>query len=201
MIKIVGLTGGIGSGKSTIANFFKIIGIPVYNSDERAKWLIENNADIIQKIVNLFGNQAYINNQYNRTYVGTIVFNNPEMLKNLNLIVHPTVANDFKTWLVKQKAPYVIKEAAILFESGTYKDCHRIILITAPKELRIKRVVKRDGLTSEEVEKRINSQMSDEEKQKLSHFILINDNKELLTPKLLQLHAHLSQTGLNCFSF
>ena len=134
---VVGLTGGIGSGKSTIAKAFAALGIAVFNSDEQAKALIATDAQVKERIIAAFGEEAYHNGEYNRAYIAQIVFNNSEKLAILNGIVHPALAKYFKQWAKEQTSPYVLKEAAILFESGSYKDCDYIITVTAPEEVRI----------------------------------------------------------------
>jgi dephospho-CoA kinase len=184
----VGLTGGIGSGKTTIANFFKLLGIPVYNSDIRAKQIIAQNLNVRKEIIKQFGPESYLNNHYNTHYISTIVFNNSEKLELLNNIIHPAVNEDFNIWKNKQKSKYVLKEAAILFESGSYLSCDKIITIKAPLEDKIKRVINRDHLSKDEIIKRTKSQMSDDEKAKQSDYSLNNDNCELLIPQILKIH-------------
>ncbi|MCC7050934.1 MAG: dephospho-CoA kinase [Bacteroidia bacterium] len=200
MAKVIGLTGGIGSGKSTVARFFQLLDVPVYNSDERAKWLIENNTFIRNGLVRLLGEETFVNNVYNRSYVAAKVFNNTSLLNEINSLVHPQVAEDFAVWTKQQQNTYVIKEAAILFESGAYKQCHQTIFISAPKELRIKRVSNRSGLTKQAIEERMKNQLPEEEKQKRANFILINDDKQLLIPQILKLHTYFTQFGFSCFT-
>ena len=176
MTKIIGLTGGIGSGKSTIAKHIEQLGIPVYIADLEAKKILET-AVVICKVIDAFGENILENNKIDRTKLSKLVFKNPEKLKILNAIIHPEVAIHFKNWVIEnQNFPIVIKEAAILFESGSYKDCDKIILVTAPKEVRIQRVIKRDNLSREEIESRIANQWSEEKKEKLSDFIINNEN-------------------------
>lgn len=176
MTKIIGLTGGIGSGKSTIAKHIEQLGIPVYIADLEAKKILET-VVVIDKIIDAFGENILENNKIDRTKLSKLVFENPEKLKILNSIIHPEVALHFKNWVAEnQNFPIVIKEAAILFESGSYKDCDKIILVTAPKEVRIQRVMKRDNLSREAIESRIANQWSEERKEKLSDFIIINQN-------------------------
>lgn len=176
MTKIIGLTGGIGSGKSTIAKHIEQLGIPVYIADLEAKKILETTV-VISKIIDAFDENILENNKIDRTKLSKLVFENPEKLKILNAIIHPAVAIHFKNWVIKnQNFPIVIKEAAILFESGSYKDCDKIILVTAPKEVRIQRVMKRDNLSREAIESRIANQWSEEKKEKLSDFIIINEN-------------------------
>ncbi|MDI5888252.1 dephospho-CoA kinase [Flavobacterium yafengii] len=178
MTKIIGLTGGIGSGKTTIANYFKSFGIPVYIADEEARKIMQS-LEIISAIKNVFGDTVFQNEKLNREELAKIVFNNPEKLEKLNNIVHPAVKKHFEQWLLQHTAaPYVIYEAAILFESGSYKNCDLIITVTAPIESRIKRVVERDKTTRELVLKRINAQWTDEQRISKSDFIIENTSME-----------------------
>lgn len=177
MTKIIGLTGGIGSGKSTVAAYMASKGIPVYIADEEAKNIMECE-NIKQKIQNLFS-ESILNSDatLNRKKIAQLVFNNPEKLKELNAIVHPEVRLHFSNWLKEHKNyPFVIKEVAILFETGGNKECDKVILITAPVSLRIERAMKRDNLTKDEILVRINNQFSDEEKIKMSDFVVENIN-------------------------
>ncbi|WKL43642.1 dephospho-CoA kinase [Flavobacterium sp. ZE23DGlu08] len=178
MTKIIGLTGGIGSGKTTIANYFKSFGIPVYIADDEARKIMQS-VEIISAIKNVFGDEVFENEKLNREELAKIVFNNPEKLEKLNNIVHPAVKKHFEQWLLQHTtAPYVIYEAAILFESGSYKNCDLIITVTAPIESRIKRVVERDKTTRELVLKRINAQWTDEQRISKSDFIIENTSME-----------------------
>lgn len=179
MTKIIGLTGGIGSGKSTIAGFFKEAGVPVYFADEEAKKIMET-VEVIKKVQAVFDENIIENNALNRKKIADLVFSAPEKLKKLNAIIHPEVKKHFQAWVkAHHTSPFVIKEAAILFESGTYIDCDKIILVTAPQELRIERVMKRDKVSREQVLDRINHQWPDEKKMKLSDYIIQNtDFKE-----------------------
>lgn len=175
MTKIIGLTGGIGSGKSTVANYIASKGIPVYIADEEAKKIMEN-ADVKQRIQNLF-EESVLNadETLNRKKIGELVFNNPSKLKELNAIVHPEVHNNFKNWVKQHKKfPFVIKEVAILFETGGNKQCDKVILITAPEELRIQRAMKRDNLTKKDILVRINNQLPESKKKELSDFVIEN---------------------------
>lgn len=182
MTKIIGLTGGIGSGKTTVANYFKSFGIPIYIADDEARKIMKS-ADIIEAIKNSFGDAIFENEILNRDKLAKIVFNNPKKLEKLNNIVHPAVKNHFEQWLMQnQSAPYVIYEAAILFESGRYKDCDLIVTVVAPMESRIERVIKRDNSTRELVLKRINAQWTDEERILKSDFII--ENISIETTKL-----------------
>lgn len=177
--KIIGLTGGIGSGKTTIANYFQSNGIPVYISDLEAKKVMDSPI-MISEIVKLFGNEIVTStNQLDREKLAAIVFNNPEKLKQLNAIVHPAVKIHFENWVKSNKTqPIVIKETAILFESNSYKDCDFIITVTAPLETRINRVLKRDTTSREKILQRIKNQLSDEEKIERSDYVIVNENFE-----------------------
>lgn len=179
MTKIIGLTGGIGSGKTTIANHFKAAGIPVYIADDQARILMQS-AEIIQEIKSTFGQIVFDDTILNRQKLAEIVFNNPEKLKQLNSIIHPAVKKHFANWVLNfKKEPFVIYEAAILFESGSYKNCDMIITVTAPIESRIQRVVKRDKTTPEQVLSRINTQWKDEQRILKSDFVIENENPEI----------------------
>ena len=197
MIATVGLTGGIGSGKTTIANLFALhFSIPIYIADTKAKELVANNKQLQQEIVTLLGEEAFVEGRYNTAFVAQEVFSNKEKLDKLNAIIHPYVQQDFLQWKQSQQAPYVIKEAAILFESGSYRDCDFIIMVTAPLEERIKRVMLRDKIDRETVEKRIKNQWNDEKKIELSTFVIENreidknlDKIEIIHSKIVKMIA------------
>lgn len=171
---IVGLTGGIGSGKTTVAKEFKKIGVPVYIADEEAKRLMNRSKVIKRKLINLFGENTYIDDKLNRPFIADIIFNDTMYLQKMNAIVHPKVARHFEKWTLKQNAPYVIKEAAILFENGGYTQCDYIITVTAPIEVRIQRLLKRDDTTKDKIKAIMKNQWSDKEKVKLSDFVIEN---------------------------
>ncbi|MGV0969616.1 dephospho-CoA kinase [Empedobacter sp. ULE_I136] len=173
---VAGITGGIGSGKSTAAKFFEELGIPVYNSDTRAKTIQNENSEVKVKIIAAFGEEAYNENGLNKPYLSKQVFQNNEKLKLLNSIVHPAVFQDFEDWKKAQKSDIVMKEAAILIESGSYKDCDVVISVVVDLETRIARTIKRDGLSREEILARINNQISDEEQIAKSDFIIDNNS-------------------------
>jgi dephospho-CoA kinase len=174
---VIGLTGGIGSGKTTVANFFEEMGIPVYVADLQAKSLMENSEEIHQELIQLFGTEVMGENGLpNRKWIAEKVFKDKILLENLNQIIHPKVAEDFKIWKEKQKAPYVIYEAAIIFEKNLQKRFDMVILVTAPEKEKIKRVMARDNSTREEVEARMQNQWSDKEKKKLANFTINNDD-------------------------
>ena len=192
---VIGLTGGIGSGKSTIAKEFATLGIAVFNSDEQAKALIANNAQVKEKIITAFGEEAYENGEYNRAYIAQIVFNNSEKLAILNGIVHPALAKYFKQWAKKQTSPYVLKEAAILFESGSYKDCDYIITVTAPEEVRIARVMARDHCTEAQVCARMAQQWSDAQRIALSDAVIENIDLESAKEQVKRINDELRMTN------
>lgn len=174
MPKIIGLTGGIGSGKSRIVAVFTALGVPCYIADQEAKKLMVDNARVKQQIIDLFGEKAYNQNDLNRAYIGELVFNDSQKLAALNAIVHPAVAQDFSVWVSQQDYPYVIKEVAILFETAGYKAVDQSILITAPKEIRLQRAMKRDQCTKEEVLARMNNQWEDEQRLPLASHVIEN---------------------------
>lgn len=174
-MKIVGITGGIGSGKTTVAKMFASLGVPIYNADIEAKILTNTSPIIRESLIKLLGKEVYKNGELNRKFMADKIFNDKVLLQNANAIIHPQVAKHFKNWVKNQDFPYVLKEAAILFESGSYKQCDQVILVTAPKETRILRVMERDNATREEVEARMKNQWEDSEKMKLADFILQNE--------------------------
>jgi dephospho-CoA kinase len=179
MTKIIGLTGGIGSGKTTIANHLKALGIPVYNSDEQAKKILYL-PKTIKSLKSVFGNRIFTNNLLDKEKLSHLVFNNQEELKVLNQIIHPKVKIDFQNWLIaNNNSSLVIKEAAILFESGSYLDCDAIISISAPQDLRIQRVINRDHATYEEVMSKINNQWTDEMRNEKSDYVIDNQDIEI----------------------
>ena len=174
MTKIIGLTGGIGSGKTTIAKHFASLGIPVYIADDEAKKLMDN-SEIIAKLQAVFGEEIIENKKIDRKALAQIVFQNPKKLKILNSIIHPAVKKHFTDWLSTYKNhPIIIKEAAILFESGSYKDCDLIITVTSPLEERVNRVMKRDNASRESILDRINNQWTDEQRISKSDYVIIN---------------------------
>lgn len=190
-MKVIGLTGGIGSGKTTVAMLFKEYGIPVYIADDEAKRLMNTSSEIKRGLCELLGDRAYVNDSLDRKYVADIVFKNPEVLNKVNAIVHPEVSKHFKEWLKEQSAQYCIKEAAILFESGSYKDCDLTILVKAPFEERIKRVMKRDHVTKKDIMLRMKHQWTDEIKEGLADIILDNTNIETTKLAVKEIHESL----------
>ncbi|MGX7666178.1 dephospho-CoA kinase [Flavobacterium pedocola] len=193
MTKIVGLTGGIGSGKSTIANYFNEMGVPVYIADEAAKEIMDL-PDVIQKVQSIFEENVIENNCLNRKKIAELVFSAPEKLKALNKVVHPEVKKHFLEWVRQHhKFPFVIKEAAILFESGSYIDCDKIILVTAPEQVRIQRVVTRDKVAENQVFERMKNQWSDEKKAALSDYIIENINLQEAKQKAKEILKELNK--------
>lgn len=192
-MKVIGITGGIGSGKTTTCQIFEQLNVPVYYADVRAKQLMAEEP-LRSKITQAFGEKAYKNGQLDRAYLASEVFSSKEKLSVLNGLVHPAVADDFDEWLEQnEKAPYVLKEAAILFESGAYHAVDYTVLVIAPEEVRVARVVERDGTTEDEVIKRMNNQWTQERKVKLADHIINNDGSKLLIPQVLELHNRFSK--------
>lgn len=187
MTKVIGLTGGIGSGKTTIANYFAEMGVPVYIADDEAKKVMQS-ANIIKQIKTAFGDSIFENEILNRAKLAEIVFNDADQLAKLNAIVHPAVKKDFELWLSKnENYSYVVYEAAILFESGRYKECDVIITVTAPEEVRIERVVKRDNTTREQVLSRMKMQWNDEKRISLSNFVINNSNLKIAKEEVVKI--------------
>jgi dephospho-CoA kinase len=188
-MRVVGLTGGIGSGKTTVAKMFEEFGIPVYIADTEAKLLMNRSKVIKRKLKQLLGDDAYVDEQLNRTFVASKIFNNKALLEDVNAIVHPRVAKHFKRWLAKQSAPYIIKEVAVLFENGSYKECDYIITVSAPVEVRIQRVLKRDNSTRTKVNAIIKNQWSDDQRFKHSDFMINNENLDHTKEQVKKIHA------------
>jgi dephospho-CoA kinase len=188
MLKI-GLTGGIGSGKTTIAKIFELLNVPVYYADEASKRLYHTDKDLINDIKKHFGEDIYTNEQLNRSKLAAIVFSDPDKLELLNQLVHPPTIRDAEEWMKKQTAPYVIKEAALLFESGSASGLDYIIGVQAPSHYRIKRVMERDSARREDVVSRANRQIDEEIKMRLCDFVIVNNDQELVIPQVLELHS------------
>ncbi|MBS1668587.1 MAG: dephospho-CoA kinase [Bacteroidetes bacterium] len=184
----IGLTGGIGSGKSTIAKIFEVLGIPVYYADDAAKRLMNEDENLKEKIKSHFGVDSYSNGCLNRSYIAKMVFNNPEKLASLNALTHPAVMHDSEDWMKTQTAPYIIREAALIFESDAYKQLDYVIGVSAPEAMRIERTMARDQVSREEVLKRMRNQMDENEKMERCDFLIYNDEEQLVTPQVLELH-------------
>ncbi|HSP11440.1 MAG TPA: dephospho-CoA kinase [Salegentibacter sp.] len=194
---VVGLTGGIGSGKTTVANFFREIGVPVYIADDAGKRLMLTSEEIKNAVVKLFGEKAYPTIAPDRKYIASRVFNDSAKLEALNKIIHPAVASDFQEWLNRQRAPYIIYEAAILFESGGNKKCDLTILVTAPHDEKLKRLQARDNSKIEEIEARMANQWTDEKKLKLADFQIKNTDLSLTKSQVKELHEILLKSSKN----
>ena len=190
-MKVVGLTGGIGSGKTTVLSMFLDLGVPVYIADIEAKKLTNTSKVIRKKIIALLGKNSYLKTEINKNYVADMIFNDDELLKKVNKIIHSKVAHHFKKWVDKQNGVYCIKETAILFESASYKLCDYTILITSPKEERLKRVKNRDQLTRKEIENRMNNQWSDIEKSQLADVLIENVRLKNTQKKVEEVHLFL----------
>ncbi len=188
MLKI-GLTGGIGSGKSVVAGIFKVLGIPFFDADTEAKLMMEKDEQLALSIQRLFGKETYTDKKLNRKYLANIVFNDHGRLEQLNALVHPAAILAANNWMNLQTTPYAVKEAALLFESGSASYLNYIIGVYSSKELRIKRVMERDNVTAEQVLARMRRQMDEEEKMKLCDFRAVNDEQQLLIPQVVQLHG------------
>ena len=196
MLKI-GLTGNIGSGKTTVSKIFEVLGIPVFYADDAAKNVMVTDQILIRDIKSAFGGLSYFDDgSLNRKHIADIVFNDAEQLAKLNAIVHPATFRAFDEWVKQIKdAPYVLKEAALLFESDSYKMCDYSIMVQAPLEIRIKRVMQRDGLSRAEVESRNSKQFSEEKKTALADYIIKNDDVQLVIPQVLELHQEFLSLG------
>ena len=193
MIKL-GITGGIGSGKTSVCKVFNLLGIPVFSADAEAKEIMEVDADIISKLNAIAGKDLYVKGMLDRAELATLIFNNRSMLEKVNSVVHPAVFGKFCEWAKKQEAPYVIMEAAILFESGGSKIVDRIVTVTAPVEERIERVIVRSSLTKDEVMERIKNQTTDSDKIKQSDYIIDNSENKMIIPAILTIHNHILET-------
>jgi dephospho-CoA kinase len=187
----VGITGGIGSGKTTVTRLFSLLGAPVFYADDEAKKIFYQQ-DVIAKLVNLFGDEILDDHgKPERSAVAKHVFGNSEKLAQLNAIIHPAVARRFDDWLSSQDFPYIIKEAAILIESGSYKQLDRLILVTSPHDLKVQRIQRRSALSHEEIESRMAAQLSDAEKAMYAQYFIINDEMQMLIPQVLKIHSEL----------
>ncbi|MFZ4771596.1 MAG: dephospho-CoA kinase [Ferruginibacter sp.] len=197
MILRIGLTGGIGSGKTTVAHIFETLGIPVYYSDDAAKRIMNENPVLQQQIIQHFGEESYINGQLNRPFLAEVIFNNDEKRTLLNSLVHPLTIDDANNWMLQKDTPYAIKEAALIFESDVWKHLDKVIGISAPYELRLERAMQRDNISREAVEARMAKQMNEEEKMKRCDYIIYNDEQQLLIPQVIALHEKLTAEALS----
>ena len=188
----VGVTGGIGSGKTLVCSIFEMLDIPVYYADNEAKRLMTADSSLRKKIIRILGEQSYTaDNELNRKYIASRVFNDEALLKKLNRAVHPVVEKDFSSWTETQSSEYVIKEAALLYESGSYKNLDKIIVVTAPLEMRIARVMKRDGVSRDTVLARMKNQMNEEDKVKMADHLIYNDGSKSVIWQSINLHRTL----------
>ncbi len=192
----VGITGGIGAGKSLVAKVFSVLGVPVYNADERGKWILANDPVVVNYIKEEFGNVSFKEGKPDTRFLATQVFSNVEKLRKLNSVIHPRVAADYEQWLKKNSAsPYTIKEAAIMYESGSDKAVDKMIVVYAPLALRMRRVLNRDSHRTEtDVNNIVSKQLPDEEKIKRADYVIYNDEQSLIIPQLLELHKVFSST-------
>ncbi|HTN18588.1 MAG TPA: dephospho-CoA kinase [Chitinophagaceae bacterium] len=187
----VGITGGIGAGKSTVCRVFETLGIPVFYADDAAKFLMNSDAGLRQQIVQTFGEKTYENNKLNRTYLAQQVFGNPEKLAQLNALTHPAVIRYGEAWMKQQQTPYVLKEAALFFESGSYKSMNLMIGVSAPQPLRILRTMQREHISEAQVLERISKQMDDTEKMRRCDYIIVNDDAHSVIVQVWNLHQEL----------
>jgi len=184
----IGLTGGIGSGKSTVAKVFEVLGIPVYYADDAARRIMNEDEWLRQQIIQHFGPSSYKNNQLDRPYIASQVFNNKEKLELMNSLVHPATIRDAEQWMHKQTTPYAIKEAAIIFESGSQGQLDYVIGVSAPTPLRILRAMKRDGSTRDQVLARMSKQIQEPIKMRLCDFVIYNDEIQAVIPQVVKMH-------------
>lgn len=187
----VGLTGGLGSGKTTVAKVFETLGIPVFYADDEAKSIANTSEKVKQQLVDQFGTALYTGGELNRTMLAQLIFNDAEAIKKVNAIIHPAVAQSFENWVARQKSPYVLQEAAILFETGGHARFNKMIMVSAPEALRIERVMQRSGWTREEVLQRMSNQWGESQKLALADFVILNDGSKPLLPQILVIHENL----------
>ena len=186
-MKKIGLTGNIGSGKTKIARLFEILGIAIFNADNQAKRLMEEEPILKGKLIEVFGKEVFNGTELNRKYLADLAFNDRSVLKKLNELVHPVVQKAFDEWSEKQSGPFVIKEAAILFESNTYQSLDAIICVSCPEEERLSRLLKRDSINESQIRQRMKNQWDEEKKKSLSDFIILNDNSCFVIPQVLEI--------------
>lgn len=189
----VGLTGGIGSGKSTVAKIFEVLGIPVFYADAEARRIMNEDEELKKNIIKNFGEASYTNGKLNRSYMASIVFNDNYKLDLLNSLTHPATIKNGEEWMLQQPGPYAIHEAALIFESGSATSLDKVIGVWAPQPLRIKRVMERDGLSRDEIIKRMNRQIDEDMKMKLCDFVIVNDEQQLVMPQVLELNKQLTK--------
>lgn len=189
----IGITGGIGSGKSMVAGIFSVLGIPVFDADTEAKRIMETDAELRAAISDSFGEDAYQDGKLNRKFLASVVFSDPYQLERLNALVHPAAIAAADVWALQQHAPYVVKEAALFFEAGSATGIDYMIGVYAPQHIRIKRVLDRDGVSREEVLARMNRQIQEEIKMRLCDFVIMNDEQQLVIPQVLKLHERFLQ--------
>ncbi len=188
-MKQIGITGNIGSGKSTVAKIFATLGIPIYDADARAKLVMTDNPTLKEALIQLLSEQAYLaNGSLDRAFIAAKVFKNQDLLNGLNALVHPAVYKDYEDWVLVQTAPYVVKEAALLYESESYKQLDKIMVVHCSDELRIQRTMQRDQSTREAVVERLQKQMPQAEKMARADFLINNDESQLLIPQVMNLH-------------
>ena len=198
---LLGITGGIGSGKSTVSKIFEVLDVKIYQSDDMAKYLMENDNKLISSIINYFGEESYIDGKINKEYISKNVFYDKEKLKTINNLVHPVVINDFKKWcLINKNEKILIKEAALLFESKSYEELDFVIYVYAEKKLRISRILKRDfHRTKDQIEHIIKSQLTDKESFEKANYILENNEKSLLLPEVIDLYEKIRKKAANLY--
>ncbi|MBS1731017.1 MAG: dephospho-CoA kinase [Bacteroidetes bacterium] len=194
MRKKIGLTGGIGSGKSIVAKIFEILGIPVFNADFMAKKIMNDHADIREKIIQIFGKEIYQRGQLDRAQLAAIVFNDKNKLSQLNSVIHPATIEAADKWMAEQSSPYMIKEAALLFEAGAEKNLDMVIGVYAPMNIRIQRIISRDQMSVEQAEERMKNQMDDQVKMSLCDHVIINDETQFVIPQILRIHQIILNT-------
>lgn len=189
----VGITGGMGSGKSTVAKIFETLGVPVYYADVAAKNLMHTHPGLVEQITSLFGPQAYVEGVLQKKVIADALFHDPEKVKAMNRIVHPITIQDAAQWMARQQTPYALKEAALIFESSSENQLDAVIGVFAPLPLRIQRIQQRDGLTTDEIKNRMKNQMDEDEKMKRCDYVIFNDEQHRLIPQVLELHNRLMQ--------
>jgi len=188
MTKRLGVTGGIGSGKTTVCRIFRVLGVPVFMADEVARSLMNGDIDIARGISNIAEKDLYTTGELDRRELARLIFNQPDLLRKVNAVVHPAVLRNFEEWTSSQEVPYVIMEAAVLFESNADKTVDRVVSVSAPVEERISRVMGRSGMTRMEVLDRINNQLEDEEREEQSYYVINNADNEMIIPEILKIH-------------